>query len=165
MKPTVEQAHTLLKSKVTDDSHKAYSLEDVLEAESSSLLCPVPLEGVIDLIDFQNNEIRVNFIFRGKRYQSVQAKTQISLNEVDQKKNCMLIFIGGNLDKPVISGLLMDLRESRSHTLIESDQSITIRSGAAEIILDDDSVEIRGDFVSTEASFVNKVSGGAVKIN
>ena len=163
MEPTPQHDAELIEQEEDSLSQQRYTLEDVLSAET--VQCLTPLEGIIDQLNIDENELKVSFIFQGQRYQSIPAKTHISLNDDDNKKACTLLFLGGDLSKPVVAGLLMDLFESRDQKIIESDHSIILRAGKAEIVLEDDSIEIRGEFVSTEALSVNKISGGSVKIN
>jgi len=151
-------------TKTVTDPDLLVSLDKVIQ-ETESQQCYAPIKGVISRICVNTNQLLVDFAFQGKQHKQIPAQTHIHLTEDDLLRDCTLLFLEGDLTQPVIAGLLMDLNETRDQRVFESDHSIVLKAGKAEIVLEDDSVEIRGEFVTTEASSLNKVTGGAVKVN
>lgn len=75
-----------------------------------------------------------------------------------------LSFAGGDPRKPVVLGFLQDPRPQRLELTAGSE--IVIRCGKAEITLTRaGKVLIRGAYVSSRSSGVNKIKGGSVQIN
>ena len=91
----------------------------------------------------------------------------------------VLMFVGGDLDCPVIIGRVEPGRASppkvtRTQALVldgrelvlEADSSLTLRCGQSSITLTRDGrVVIRGTNVVSRASGVNRIRGGTIKLN
>lgn len=91
----------------------------------------------------------------------------------------VLMFVGGNLDRPVITGRIEPGRASpakvtRTQSLmidgrelvLEADSSLTLRCGKSSITLTrDGKVVVRGANVVSRASGVNRIRGGTIKLN
>lgn len=91
----------------------------------------------------------------------------------------VLMFVGGNLDCPVITGRIEPGRASptkvtRTQSLmidgrelvLEADSSLTLRCGKSSITLTRDGrIVVRGTNVVSRASGVNRIRGGTIKLN
>lgn len=91
----------------------------------------------------------------------------------------VLMFIGGALDRPVITGRIEPGRASptkvtRTQSLmidgrelvLEADSSLTLRCGKSSITLTrDGKIVVRGTNVVSRASGVNRIRGGTIKLN
>lgn len=91
----------------------------------------------------------------------------------------VLMFVGGDLDRPVITGriapgqaspptlartqsLVLDGRE----LVLEADSSLTLRCGKSSITLTRDGrIVLRGTNLLSRASGVNRIRGGTIKLN
>ena len=91
----------------------------------------------------------------------------------------VLMFVGGDLDRPVITGRVEPGRASprkatRTSTLVldgrelvfDADSSLTLRCGRSSITLTRDGrIVLRGTHVVSHASGVNRIRGGTIKLN
>ena len=91
----------------------------------------------------------------------------------------VLMFVGGDLSRPVITGRVEPGRASptkvtRTQSLVidgrelvlEADSSLTLRCGKSSITLTRDGrIVVRGTNVVSRASGVNRIRGGTIKLN
>jgi hypothetical protein len=112
----------------------------------------------------------------------VAARTTVPLSPEDVGSTLVVVFDGGELDRPIIVGVLREhssprrsgdnLRGSVSvfaddeRVVLSADQEIVLRCGEASITLTRaGKVLIKGAYVSTRSSGVNRIKGGSVQIN
>jgi len=95
----------------------------------------------------------------------IPARTCLPLDSDDVGRDVVLLFEGGNRDKPIVMGLVQRPGERKAIVLTAED-GITLRSGVASITLDrDGKIVIRGAHVVSHASGVNRIRGGSVELN
>ena len=109
-------------------------------------------------------------------------RTALSTVELDARAvghPVLLMFVGGDLDRPVITGRVQPGRASprkttRTRTLVldgrelvlEADSSLTLRCGKSSITLTREGrIVLRGTNVVSHASGVNRIRGGTIKLN
>jgi hypothetical protein len=114
------------------------------------------------------------------------ARSCLRLEQADIGKEVVLLFDGGDLDKPLLIGVTQPLVVPGPETLLEvgcgselkeievggttvdltARESLTIRCGSASITLTaDGKILIRGTYLQSRSSGVNRIQGGAVQIN
>jgi hypothetical protein len=110
-------------------------------------------------------------------YENVLARTIIALRKNQVGSDVVLAFEYGNLEKPVITGMLWQPESSllQNSSEVELDgrritltaeKEIVLRCGKASITLTQaGKVLIRGAYLSTHSSGVNRIKGGSVQIN
>ena len=110
-------------------------------------------------------------------YENVLARTIIALRKNQVGSDVVLAFEYGNLEKPVIPGMLWQPESSllQNSSEVELDgrritltaqKEIVLRCGKASITLTQaGKVLIRGAYLSTHSSGVNRIKGGSVQIN
>ena len=79
-------------------------------------------------------------------------------------------FVGGDPARPLIVGRLQAPRvqapDSRDDLLLEADRQVTLRCGKSSLTLTRaGKILIRGEYVSSQSSGVNRLKGGSVQIN
>ena len=93
------------------------------------------------------------------------ARTCLPLEADDVGRDVVLLFEGGNRDKPIVMGLVQRPGE-RKAIVLNAEDGITLRSGVASITLTrDGKIVIRGAHVVSHASGVNRIRGGSVELN
>jgi hypothetical protein len=124
--------------------------------------------------------------FPGNPHGPIAARTIIALNEtnvvraIGQAREVLLAFDGDRDDLPIIVGLLEPLPSAGAmqavpptealidgkRIVLEGQEEIVLRCGKASITLRSNGrVVVRGAYVETRAEGVNRIKGGAVKIN
>jgi hypothetical protein len=110
-------------------------------------------------------------------YENVLARTIIALRKNQVGSDVVLAFEYGNLEKPVITGMLWQPESSLLQDSLEveldgcritltAEKEIVLRCGKASITLTQaGKVLIRGAYLSTHSSGVNRIKGGSVQIN
>lgn len=110
------------------------------------------------------------------------AHTVVALTPADKGAFVAIAFLDGDPDRPLVLGRIVDSAalgvEAGSSTapdatglkgrtvVVEGDQEIVLRCGEASITLTRaGKVLIRGEYVSSRAAAVNRITGASVKIN
>jgi hypothetical protein len=118
----------------------------------------------------------VNFV-HDISYENVLARTMIALRKNQVGSDVVLAFEYGNLDKPVITGMVWQPESSLLQNSLEveldgrritltAEKEIVLRCGKASITLTQaGKVLIRGAYLSSHSSGVNRIKGGSVQIN
>jgi hypothetical protein len=100
----------------------------------------------------------------------------IALAAGDAGRRVTVAFLGGDVQQPIVTGLLQHTGEPRAcpakleldaHDLeLVADRQITLRCGKSSIILTQDGrIVIRGEHVLSRATSVNRIRGGTVQLN
>ena len=121
--------------------------------------------------------------YRGNPHGPLLARTTVPLDErtlddaVRTGRGVVLQFEGGRADLPIVTGLLVEEGSAAAPTEIEArvdgrrvairaEDEIVLSCGAASITLTrDGKVLVRGAYVETHSRGVNRIKGGAVRIN
>lgn len=97
----------------------------------------------------------------------------VEVGSGDVGREVALCFERGVPSKPMIIGFmwmpepeLLRVESGQDHILIEADKEITLRCGASSITLTKSGkILLRGKYVSSSSSGVNRIKGGSVQIN
>jgi hypothetical protein len=110
-------------------------------------------------------------------HEAIVARSMIALRENQIGSDVVLAFEYGDLEKPIITGMLWQPESSllQNSSEVELDgrritltaeKEIVLRCGKASITLTQaGKVLIRGAYLSTHSSGVNRIKGGSVQIN
>ena len=116
------------------------------------------------LVDFKENTSGV----------PIAARTMVALSRDQIGQQAVLMFERGDLSKPIIMGLLQHAptrRESEvqvdgEKVVFNAEREIVLRCGESSITLTRaGKVLIRGKYVLSRSSGVNRIKGGSVQIN
>ncbi len=98
-----------------------------------------------------------------------QALTLVELHADDIGRQLVIQFVRGDATRPVVLGRLRATAPGLAtvdRVVIEADQEIVLRCGSSSIVLGRrGKVLIRGDYVVSRSSGVNRVNGASVQIN
>ncbi len=95
----------------------------------------------------------------------VMARTAISLDESHIGRDVVMLLEKGNARKPIVLGVLRSPLDVERKT-IAAKQEIVLRCGKASITLTRaGKVLIRGAYLLSRSSGVNRIQGGSVQIN
>ena len=113
--------------------------------------------------------------FRGNgRSALVPARSVVPIRSGDVGREAVLLFDGGDRRRPVIVGLIqgpsteepVDVRMDGKSLTLSAGQEIVLRCGKASLTLTrSGKVLIRGAYLSSRSSGVNRIKGGSVQIN
>jgi uncharacterized protein DUF6484 len=112
----------------------------------------------------------------------IPARATIRLRDEQMGSNLVVLFEQGDVQRPIIVGLLQDQRPAADRPdapkptvsvkmdddrlVLSADREIELSCGAAKIILTRaGKVLIQGAYVSSRSSGVNRIKGGSVQIN
>lgn len=108
----------------------------------------------------------------GRKRAPVRARSTIKLTDKDAGREATLMFDGGDPKKPIVMGLLQaegsfaEAEIDGERIELTAQKEIVLRCGKASITLTRaGKVLIRGAYVSSRSSGVNRVKGGSVEIN
>ena len=102
---------------------------------------------------------------------AVPARSLAALEPADVGGEVALLFEGGDPHRPVVAGRLLRpdaVPEKRGRRRVElvAEEELSLRCGEASLILTRaGKVLIRGTYVSSRSSGVNKIKGGSVQLN
>jgi len=108
---------------------------------------------------------------------ALESRSTIDLHKAHVGKPVVLVFEDGDPTRPIIIGMIRGEQQWSSHSRVdvESDgervvvtakQELVLRCGEASITLTQDGkILLRGTYLSTHASGVNRIKGGSVQIN
>lgn len=172
------------------DEGSPISLAEVLEQGTGSVVrqdsALLPGEVVIGILaGLDPSEMPLVTFVRTADRDPLPALSTVKVSHKDIGRQVVLAFRDGNLNQPVILGLLChtekepELNASPIASLsgqqivvdgetmrVDAKQRIELRCGKASIVLTaDGNVMIRGAYVLTRASGTNRIRGGNVQIN
>jgi hypothetical protein len=109
---------------------------------------------------------------------SCPARTTVNLSSGDVGKEIALVFAEGDPRRPIIMGILQEpqkpglpMWESRisvdgETVTITAENQITLRCGKASISLSRDGmIHIRGTYLVSRSSGINRIQGGSIELN
>ena len=131
---------------------------------------PYSLLGQIASID-ETGYASVHFSLAGKDYR-FKSHTTIPLNPEHIGQQCVIVFNHGNIDEPIITGVIQPPRaiqtvsDADQPVVIQSETGIVLKCGASRIELSQDgTINIQGMHINNQAYGPNRIKGGSVKIN
>ena len=113
----------------------------------------------------------VAFSMEGRQF-NFKANTTVKLGLEHMGQPCLLVFNQGNLEEPIITGLIQQptpidtaVRDDRP-IVIHSETGIVLKCGSSRIELTEDgTINIQGMHINNQAYGPNRIKGGSVKIN
>jgi hypothetical protein len=136
---------------------------------------------VIGILTGFDEALRPMVVFPGNRMdESVVARSTTALTNEDIGKEVALLFENGNPNAPMIIGRLRHTKEQLlqveaeplalavdgERRIIEAQEEIVLKCGKASIILTKaGKIIIRGAYLLSRSSGVNRIKGGSVQIN
>lgn len=160
-----------------NESSETYSLLELITEEKSAKA--IPAGGVIvgKLAGFDDTgKPLVNFI-ADVSHENIVARSMIALGKNQVGSDVVLAFEHGDLAKPIITGSLWQPESSPPHdpvvaeldgerVILTGKKEVVLRCGKASVTLTQaGKVLIRGAYLSTHSSGVNRIKGGSVQIN
>jgi hypothetical protein len=149
-----------------------------IEQLGESVSSPRRLDGVVigALVGFAKEGLPLVDFSGNPQDNPVLARTIVVLRREDVGREVALLFEGTDFSKPILIGPIVQPQQQTSRRVsvdrdrerleLTADREITLRCGAASITLTRaGKVLIRGAYVSSHSSGVNKIKGGAVHIN
>jgi len=105
----------------------------------------------------------------------VRALSLCALSGEDAGRACAVQFVGGDKAHPCVLGCLIggeaqggaqELQADGQRLVIQADQEIELRCGESVIIMKRNGViEIRGNYVTSQATATQRIRGGSVHVN
>ncbi|KPF67798.1 hypothetical protein IP84_12735 [beta proteobacterium AAP99] len=111
---------------------------------------------------------------------ALRARTTVDLHGAHIGREVLVMFEGGDVAKPIITGVLRDARGTALDTpvgqvevdadgerlIVSAKQQLVLRCGKASITLTKaGKVLIQGAYVSSRSSGVNRIKGGSIQLN
>jgi hypothetical protein len=155
-------------------------MSDISQFEQlgESVSSPRRLDGVIigALVGFAKNGVPLVDFSGNQQDSPVPARTIVTLSREDVGREVALLFEGADAARPILIGLTqppqpqspqrVSIDRDGERLELTADREIVLRCGDASITLTRaGKVLIRGAYVSSHSSGVNKIKGGAVHIN
>jgi len=149
-----------------------------VEQLGESVRAPRRLDGVVigALVGFAKDGVPLVDFSGNPQDNPVAARTMVVLSREDVGREVALLFEGTDPAKPILIGLIVQPQQQKPRRVsvyrdrerleLTADREIVLRCGNASITLTRaGKVLIRGAYVSSHSSGVNKIKGGAVHIN
>jgi hypothetical protein len=133
-----------------------------------------------ELIGFRDTVSPLVSFEAPKRGLAVPARTTVDVRSDHVGHQVVLVFEGGNPDKPIIMGVIrqpdawpldekpatVEVDADGERLIVTAKHELTLRCGKASITLTQaGKVLINGTYVSSRSSGVNRIKGGSVQIN
>jgi len=96
----------------------------------------------------------------------VQCLSTIKLEINDLKKKALLVFAEGDIENPIITGLIEEVPLNVGPKVISNDDGLILKTLNASLEMDGlGNVLLEGRTINTQAYATNRIKGGSVKIN
>jgi hypothetical protein len=110
----------------------------------------------------------------------VRARTVVDLHGVHIGQSVVLMFEGGDADRPIVMGVLrqtegwplaeppaeVEVEANGERMIVSAREQLVLRCGKASVTLTKaGKVLIQGSYVSSRSTGVNRVKGGSVQLN
>lgn len=107
---------------------------------------------------------------------AIPARSTVGLTPSDLGREVALMFEAGDASKPIVLGLIHypvpvaaptdEVKEDENHRILTAKESIEFRCGKSSITLTKaGKVLIRGEYLLSRSTGVNRIKGGSVQIN
>ncbi len=132
------------------------------------------------------NPVRVAYPLQTQDDTAVPAATTVSVSTADLGRQVALLFEGGNPKKPIIIGFMqqpgspaagveakhgsdsvsLELSQDGKRISLSAEEEITLRCGDASVTLTRaGKILLKGKFLSSHSSGVNRIRGGSIQLN
>ena len=170
---------------VQEMEEKSISLDDVIETATSRHDMERPFYGVYTSVLFFDEEHQLFCIQHPfeEEYAIPVSKTTVGISKADSGRDVLVSFAAGDILYPIITGKIrnlpqvdgMDLTEESSvvadsgnseKLVFKAEKEIAFQCGKSSITLTKaGKVLIRGAYLLSRSSGVNKIKGGSVQLN
>lgn len=161
---------------------QAVDIFDVLEATPRALQPDCQESGGVVTARFDGFDIKGQPVVSGGSSGAITARTTVSLQGVSVGTEVVILCERNDLEHPIIIGVLQESKldpksaERRTHSvsieadgqrqIISAEREIVLRCGDASITLTRaGKILIKGTYVVSRSSGVNRIKGGSVQIN
>jgi Domain of unknown function (DUF6484) len=105
---------------------------------------------------------------------SLPARSTVALTPADRGREVALMFEIGDPQKPIVLGLIhhpvsaptVEVKKDTERLVLSADKEIELRCGKASITLTRaGKILLRGEYLLSRSSGVNRIKGGSVQIN
>lgn len=111
--------------------------------------------------------------FPGNQHEALPARSTVTLTPGDCGRDVALMFEAGDSRKPIVLGLIhhpipvpTEARVDNERLVLAADKEIELRCGKSSITLTKaGKIILRGEYVVSRATGVNRIKGGSVQIN
>jgi len=100
------------------------------------------------------------------------ARSTVAITPEDEGRDVALMFEAGDASRPIIMGLIhhpvpiAEVKQDQKRIVLAAEEEIELRCGKSSITLTKaGKVIIRGDYLLSRSSGVNRIKGGSVQIN
>lgn len=159
------------------DSESTPSLLELLLAQSGA--SPPPLASRVDgivlgRVTSVDDSGTVHVAFAGSPEEGFAARSMVLLREDDRGHEVALMFEGGDPKRPVVMGKMVsplaagdtEATADGRRVEIDAEEEIVLRCGEASLTLTRaGKIILRGAYVLSRSSGVNRIQGGSVEIN
>ncbi len=126
------------------------------------IVYPYPLTAVIKEV-IHRAEAKIVFTVDEKIY-SYNAITTQALKESDTGRECLVSFVGGKIDAPVITGIIQSKEDEP--LVLSSQEGIALECGETRIVLDaEGTLDLKALHINSQAYGPFRIKGASVKIN
>jgi hypothetical protein len=166
---------------LAEPPEREVDLAELLEMTSiASPPVSTRIDGVVvgTLVSFASGKPRVTHPFSGGA--ELEARAIVAMSEADGGREVALLFEAGDPSRPIVMGLMFEaanaaiplptepvtVHRDEETVTISAQREIVLQCGKASITLTRaGKILIRGAYLSSRASGVNRIQGGAVEIN
>jgi hypothetical protein len=116
-------------------------------------------------IDAQNN-LWLKLPSLGQSYQRVCAHTCVPVCSGDIGRSCLVSFIEGTPNRPVVMGLMHTPNEVPEEVAIQASEKVSLECGGGRVeLFENGHINIQGRSINSQAQATHRIKGGSVKLN